>query len=203
MPKPRKKNTLSVKRSFIIFCEGEKTEIYYLKGFIAGLNINPNLATVEPIFIDKTNPIGIVTEACKEKRRIEKAAPKGCKFWVAFDRDQHPNIPESFNKAKDNNINIAFSSSCFELWFLLHYITTPPVATLCRDLLPALKENIPDYTKNKECIYEKLCEKTSDAKKNATRLNDLQNGPIHTRHPFTNVNELLDAIEAFKEENNL
>ena len=38
-----------------------------------------------------------------------------------FDIDEHPSLHEVRTMAADNGINLAVSSPCLELWFLLHY----------------------------------------------------------------------------------
>ncbi len=203
MAKKRKTNKIPVLRSFLIFCEGKKTEVNYLKSYIHSLKLNSKLARVEPLFINKTNPWGIVNEACAQKKKIEKDAPKGCEFWVAFDKDTHAKLPESFKKAKDNGLKVAFSSICFELWFLLHYVTNPAHAVDCTAHNTALKQYVTDYEKKSDCMYEILCDKTDDAKRNAIRIRNMGNGPIYNRYPYTDVDKLLEAIDKFKEDHNL
>lgn len=42
-------------------------------------------------------------------------------YWCIFDVDDHPKLSEALNMAQANNIQIALSSPCLELWFLLHF----------------------------------------------------------------------------------
>lgn len=37
-----------------------------------------------------------------------------------FDTDEHPNLEQAVQEARDSGINIAVSNLCFELWLILH-----------------------------------------------------------------------------------
>lgn len=46
--------------------------------------------------------------------------------WVVFDKDDHPHHPQAFEKVRreraiHNNLNLAFSSRCFEMYLLQHF----------------------------------------------------------------------------------
>ena len=41
--------------------------------------------------------------------------------WCVFDVDNHPNIHEARDMARDNDIFLAVSNESFELWLLLHF----------------------------------------------------------------------------------
>jgi RloB-like protein len=38
-----------------------------------------------------------------------------------FDVDEHPKVPDALELARVNNVNVALSSPCLELWFLIHF----------------------------------------------------------------------------------
>ncbi|WP_428115631.1 RloB family protein [Candidatus Poriferisodalis sp.] len=41
-------------------------------------------------------------------------------IWCVFDIDEHPNLPQALNEARQSDIYVALSNPCFELWLLLH-----------------------------------------------------------------------------------
>lgn len=41
--------------------------------------------------------------------------------WCVFDCDVHPYVPEAIELAHKNEINVAMSNPCVELWFILHH----------------------------------------------------------------------------------
>jgi hypothetical protein len=38
-----------------------------------------------------------------------------------FDIDEHPNVAQAVALARDNDIQLAISNPCLELWFILHF----------------------------------------------------------------------------------
>lgn len=41
--------------------------------------------------------------------------------WCVFDFDVHLHVPEAIELARRNEINVAASNPCIELWFILHH----------------------------------------------------------------------------------
>jgi len=66
-----------------------------------------------------------IEEKNKRKKRSKKTGDSFERFevWAAFDRDSFaPEILRTaFQRAEANDINVAFSNPCFELWGLLHF----------------------------------------------------------------------------------
>jgi RloB-like protein len=81
-----------------------------------------------------------------------------------FDVDEHPRVPEAIELARVNNIGVALSSPCLELWFLIHfekqtaYIDRKEAQRRSRNLLgcdkvlttEALERLVGEYEKGKE-----------------------------------------------------
>jgi hypothetical protein len=71
-------------------------------------------------------PETLLEKALEEKKRIARAAKRGDSFaagdrvWIAFDRDEHHKVSQTINNAKANDVGVAFSNPCFELWLILH-----------------------------------------------------------------------------------
>lgn len=71
-------------------------------------------------------PATLVDHASQIKKtelRIEKrgGGPAHDEFWCVFDIDEHVNIPAAIDKAHANDINLAITNPCIELWFILHH----------------------------------------------------------------------------------
>jgi hypothetical protein len=85
----------------------------------------------------------------RRARRAEDANLKYDEVWCVFDIDEHPKVPEAKNQARDNNIHLAISNPCFELWVLLHfqnqtaYVSRDAVQRLCREYLPKYVKQVP------------------------------------------------------------
>ncbi|MBI2966587.1 MAG: RloB domain-containing protein [Bacteroidetes bacterium] len=102
---------------FLIVCEGEKTEPNYFEALKKELPIG----TVE-IKIDGTgrNTISLVEYTIKQK---DIASRKYDRVWAVFDKNSFPdnNFNSAIIKARDNNVNCAWTNEAFELWFILHF----------------------------------------------------------------------------------
>jgi len=68
----------------------------------------------------------MVDVAVEHKRRSERDQKRGRgraydEVWCVFDVDEHHAISEARRKARDNDVRLAISNPCIELWFLLHF----------------------------------------------------------------------------------
>jgi hypothetical protein len=107
----------------MIFTEGKKTEINYL---VHWNRLYREKAIVKIAPHEDTSPFKLVESAALQRRQDIKEAKKGRgqafdQYWCMFDVDEHPKLPDALDMAKANDINIALSSPCLELWFLLHF----------------------------------------------------------------------------------
>ena len=137
MPKKRKQNKPIVKKTFRIFCEGEKTEPYYINGYLRE-NRMDNRASVQVMDCRKNTPVQLVEAAIDFKN--SNRSIKGDKFWVVYDRESTTKYPrtlhlKAWENAGRNGINIALSNVCFEYWLLLHFVDSAASYSTCDDLL--------------------------------------------------------------------
>ena len=56
----------------------------------------------------------------KTSRRRKNSFEENDEVWAVFDRDEHPNFEEAISLCQDNNVKVARSNPCFELWLILH-----------------------------------------------------------------------------------
>jgi len=211
MPKKKKNRNLPVNPVFKIFCEGEKTEPLYIKGYINHFHSDKrNLILVEDT--NKNTPVQLVDIAVKAKNEGNEKDV----FWVVFDRESESKYSNKLHskarkKAKDNNIELALSNVCFEYWILLHFVYTTGPYRSCDDLIKNsnlrkfIKElGIQDYDKGLPLLFDKLKEKIPYAIQNAEKLkkqalDSSQPGKSapHFLNPYVDVHEMFQDIKNF------
>ena len=107
---------------FVIFCEGKLTEPLYLKAF-ASMHEVRSVATLD-IRGMGCDPRKLVEEARDAKRQERPQSTGSTKYWCVFDVEapmKHARLSEAVQMARDNDISVAISNPCFELWLVLHY----------------------------------------------------------------------------------
>ena len=213
MPKQKKKKNINIEPVFRIFCEGEKTEPYYIRGYIDQYHSDKkSLVVIQDT--NKNTPIALVDEAVNYKR----SGNVGDVYWVVFDREavskyDHAKHLEARQKAKSNGIEIAFSDVCFEVWVSLHLTYSASSYSCCDDLLKnndfrkSLKSiGINNYDKGLPLLFNALSQSDGvntaiqNAEKiNKTALNSAAQGMTapHYLNPYTDVHELLIDMKMF------
>lgn len=220
MAKPRKKGVRFVKPKIYIFCEVEKTEPSYIRAYI---NFKyPSSARLRgserPIVLkdtDKNTPIQLVEVASEHKKTLGFEQDQ---VWVVYDRESPQDYSDqqhqkAYTTAKNNNIRVAISSACFEYWLLLHLSNVAPPVRKCDELISSA-----DFKSAIEQLgFKHYDKKGSTAKELSKRLMNNQyletarqnainnkNAQAAASHPdpapyqvfpFTNVYELLEAID--------
>jgi hypothetical protein len=117
------------KPTILIVCEGQVTEPEYFRGFRNACR-NPR---VEIEIADSHGvPRTLVQTAKRHKQEAARDAAREKddnlaydSVWCVFDIDEHPNVPDAEQMARDNGIDLAVSNPCFELWLLLHFRDNP------------------------------------------------------------------------------
>jgi hypothetical protein len=211
MPKKKKKNQnvkLQLKPVMHIFCEGEKTEPNYIQGYMHHEHsgkLRLDIIRVEET--DKNTPKQLVDIAADLKRE----SPSIDKFWVVYDREHEHKYPalihrQARNKANANDIKIAFSNVCFEVWILLHFEQHLGSFDSYDDLWKRsrLRNNLPNYEKGCRNLYDRLKDRVSNARQNAKKMNahterhaDSSWKHLDQWNPYTDFGDLLDAIDCF------
>ncbi len=139
------------KLTILIVCEGSVSEPEYFKGF---LQICRNPRVTIQIAGGQGVPLTVVRKAKELKeaavRRSKQERDENIKFdsvWCVYDIDDHPHQHEAWEMAIANNIDLAVSNPCFELWLLLHFRDSPGAIDRA-DLRSMLKQFDPDYDKH-------------------------------------------------------
>lgn len=125
-PRSRRTSPRSPQASRIqlrIFAEGEKTESNYLTHWNRLYREQTVISIAQH---SHTTPFELVQAAAAQRREDLREAKKGRgsafhQYWCIFDVDEHPRLHEALEMARANDIHVALSSPCVELWFLLHF----------------------------------------------------------------------------------
>lgn len=166
MPKKRDgKKRKSVYKKILILCEGEQTEVRYFNS----LKSCNHLTSLHIIKCKENTPVRLVNHAIRLKEREDVSDPYNS-IWVLFDKDNHTHTKDAFFKAYKENINIIYSSRCFEYWYLLHYEYTTRDFFSCIELIKQLEKYLDnDYNKS-QSYFDKLKDRLPTAMNNATKL---------------------------------
>ena len=114
----------------LIVCEDENTEKYYFQKYADRFQeIWPNETVYLRAVGTGRNSLGVVRRAIAERNTLAEEARKSVDMtWAVFDKDDLDksegnvrNFNEAFELGKQEDVKIAYSNECFELWLLLHY----------------------------------------------------------------------------------
>ena len=122
-PPPRRSARSQPPRRVIrLLTEGRRTEVEYFAKWAAEFR---GRITIDFDHFHGT-PLSLVERAAdlvEQRRRSLRRRQSDVAFdeiWCVFDRDEHPFVAEAIALAERNEIGVAFSNPCFELWFVLH-----------------------------------------------------------------------------------
>ncbi len=184
------------KRRILLFCEGKVTEPRYFEALAR--KYRQLLIEIE-VSDDHGVPKTLVEQAAKHKKDAERNARKKAdsfarfdEVWCVFDADDHPNVPDAMQQARDNDICIAFSNPCFELWALLHYQDqSAPIDR--KALRRKLKQHLSGY--DKQLPADEMFARLEDALKRASELYERQQRNDNLdRNPCTTVHKLVARV---------
>ena len=197
----RRSPFIEPKPLILVVCEGAVTEKEYLKGF-ANWFRNQQIS-IKPFEIAEEfgrASLSLVREAKRLKQAAEnKADGEGDpnlrydSVWCVFDVDDHPDIPNAREMARDNGIELAISNPCIELWLLLHFRGNPGmqhrdrVREMLTTFVPGYDKHV-DFKKDYAPGYEQAVSYAKTLDQLAER--DGEDG----RNPTTGVYRLTSLI---------
>lgn len=200
-PLTRVTNRREPKTVFTILTEGKNTEPEYFRELQRIVEKNIIRLDLVPA---AGAPVTIANLAKAQQSKSRELGRHGKKrsfaqqdeTWVAFDRDEHPNIDEAIQICKNAKVGVAFSNPCFELWLILHLADFDKVVD--RHKLQAECEKIcPGYdkAKGKKADVRAIVPCIEEAEKRAERqhIRRMKEGKV-LQPPFTTVYELTRRI---------
>jgi hypothetical protein len=189
----RPTTTRHYKEFFLIVCEDESTEpAYFRKVFQEKFEelLPKDTIRIETVGTGR-NSLGVVEKAVEERISRTEIVPKAIDHvWAVFDKDDldqnettAKRFEEAFSVAAANDINIAYSNECFELWLLLHFVNV-------NNSKPIPRKATEDVDKS-SCLYGML-----ENAINKGRMPEQQIIYDHAHHskPFISVEELISII---------
>jgi hypothetical protein len=192
----RQRPHLQAKPLVLIVTEGSATEPEYFRGFAKSFH-NPRVRI--EVVGGEGAPKTIVESAKKRKQDAENRARRendeNLRFdqvWCVFDVDQHANIPDAKQMARDNGIELAISNPCIELWLWLHFAEQPGMRDR-RDLQRMMAQHIRNY--DKHVNYSDYASGYESAVQRALRLDaEAEADNEQGRNPSTGVWRLTESI---------
>jgi hypothetical protein len=187
------------RKTLVIFCEGERTEPEYLEA----LKRKPSVRDVAAVDIRVETshggaPLTLVSMAADARGRAISEEAEIDEFWCVFDVEwpvNHPNLKEAIDQAYYNEIGVAVSNPCFELWLILHFedqnrwLSNAQATKLRRRL---------DGSSDKGLDAAKYMPFTGDAARRAMKLDERHSrdgSPFPNNNPSSGMHRLLAAVE--------
>lgn len=125
----RSVNTRIEGKHFYIFCEGEKTEPKYFRGFERAIESNAVYKNLVHIRVEGVGAetIRVINTA---EEYVNSNQIKNAHIWCVYDKDSFPK--QDFNAVSERakvlnsqqtsvEYHVAWSNQCIEYWFLLHF----------------------------------------------------------------------------------
>ena len=197
---PKKRNAHNRKRASLIIIAAEgnnKTETLYLK------KLNSSKVKVAFASGNSTDPINMVNELITECKEQDFDPELGDKAYCLIDSDIKPDkdskIAQAEAKAIKKNVEVIVSNPCFEQWFMCHFGYSTKEYSSSEELVRTVSIKIPNYTKNRDDIYDLLQSNMNQAVDVAKRLEEynLNDGrKLHTYsfQPSTEVYKIIEAV---------
>lgn len=173
------------KYRILVVCEGRVTEPQYIKAFQHDVrNTRVHVEVAEKTGVPLT-AVHIASRLKKEAAdRADREGDDNLRFdiaWAVFDVDAHPNLLQALTLATEQDVQVALSNPCFELWALLHFedqrshIERDAVASALRRHLPGYEKALP-YSKLKS-QYKEAVQRALSLAAEASRHADPRRNP--------------------------
>lgn len=181
--------------SFLIVCEGSKTEPQYFQAF--PLERGKASITVEP---KGGSPEQIVRKALQLEKQAGKDGEPFDQVWCVFDRDavKEDDFNRALREAQRRHLHVAYTNQAFELWYLLHFDyhnTGIDRSTYKERLTQKLGYT---YRKNDLGMYATLVARQQTAIQFAEKLlNEYDPCSPANDNPSTTVHRLVQVLNAF------
>lgn len=193
-----------VKQRLLVLCEGE-TERNYFKAMREDEDFKSKMAATDITILTAKNPTPeqIIKEAIKREKEAKRENNPYQTVWVVFDHDNHAHRKSAYNEATSHKLGfkVAFSATCFETWYLLHFVKSAKAFTEASKLIVELKKHYPNYQKARQNDFANLKGFLGEAIKNAKWLRSRVSGygkHITDSNPWTDVDLLIIYLKSLK-----
>jgi len=197
----RRVATRKPRKTFLVFCEGERTEPEYLNA----LKRQPSVREVAAVDLrvmpghGKAAPRNLVAIAAGARSRAIEEDAEIDEVWCVFDVEwprNHPGLQQAIGEANRNNVQVAVSNPCFELWLILHF--QDHSRWLDTDQACRLRQRL-DGSAGKGLDAARYMPLTGHAVRRATRLDERHQRDgtdFPNTNPSSSMHRLLTAIES-------
>lgn len=194
----RRRGNRDVRQRFLLLCEGIVTEREYFAHMRKELR--GTLVTIE-ISKERGDPLKLVQEAARllreSSRQAKRAQDDYMRFdsvWCVCDVDEHHRLDDAVQLAKRQDVNMAISNPCFELWPALHFESCGRYMT-AGDLKAIIRRHMPGYEKSLDC--KKLERRQEEAILRAIALDKQhdRDGKPSQSNPSTGVWRLVQRLK--------
>jgi RloB-like protein len=188
------------RKTLLVFCEGERTEPEYLDA----LKRQPTVREAAAVDLrveaghGRSAPRTLVAMAAAARSKALDEESEIDEFWCVFDVEwpqNHPGLSEAIEQARQNNIRLAVSNPCFELWLILHF--QDQSAWVDNDAARRIRRDL-DGSNNKSLDATKYMPLVGDAARRALKLDQrhLRDGTTFPNdNPSSGMHLLLATVE--------
>jgi hypothetical protein len=181
--------------SFLIVCEGSKTEPEYFEAF----PLARGKASIETSRGGGA-PGQVVTKAVQRAKQAKSEGTPFDQVWCVFDRDDvdEDDFNRALQEANKRGFRVAYTNQAFELWYLLHY-DYHNTGIDRRTYQDRLTEKLGyTYRKNDPGMYATLVARQQTAIRFAEKLlNEYDPCNPANDNPSTTVHWLVQELNAF------
>ena len=189
------------KRTFLVFCEGTKTEPDYINALKQEPAVRDSASVDIRIDLNASGavPLTLVKKAAEARVRSSEEQGEIDEVWCLFDVEwpnNHPDLDRARTMAEGSDVRLAISNPCFELWLALHFENQ--TAWLNNDAAAKLRRHH-DKSSGKGLDGSKYMLRRDDAAQRARALTAKHAGD-RTEFPHDNPSSgmylLFEAIES-------
>ena len=189
------------KRTFLVFCEGTRTEPDYVKALKLEPAVRESASVDIRIDLGASGavPLTLVNAAAEARARSSREQGEIDQVWCLFDVEwprNHPDLPAARARAEASDVRLAISNPCFELWLALHF--EGHTAWLDNDAAGKLRRKH-DKSSGKGLDGSQYMPRRADAVRRARALTDKHAGDgsgFPDDNPSSGMYLLLEAIES-------
>ena len=177
----------------LVLCEDSKSSLMYLREAAQHFRVHAQVEIAHP---GKTDPKGIVNEAVKRRRSLDRV-------FCVIDRDTHHGFDEALQMAAAGAVEMIASHPCYEFWLLLHFRYTRAgyiaggVHSAADHVVQHVRAEagMEHYAKGSSVgLFERLLDRLPVARQRAAQ--SLQEALAdQERNPSTELHLLIDAFE--------
>lgn len=165
----------------LVVCGGERTEPAYFEG-------------IRELTADRAVDLKILGKGQSPQQVVRYAVSRaGADFddvWCVLDVDDF-DLSATVRLAEKENVRLAISNPCFELWLLLHHDDCKSACNRCAGAVRLLKRHVRHYDKTK-LAFADYAAGIDKAIARARRM--APTGEEHTRNPSSGVWVIAEMI---------